>query len=65
MKELIIYLSIIFVLQKLEMVVTYNGGGFSTEEEQSLSSSSGDALNIFIIAVGDHIRKIKEDKMPK
>ena len=65
MKELIIYLSIIFVLQKFEMVATYNGGGFSAEAEQALSASSGDVLNEKIIAVGDHIRKIKEDKMPK
>ena len=46
-------------------MATYSGGGISAEEEQSLSSSSGDVLNEKIIAVGDHIRKIKEDKLPK
>ena len=46
-------------------MATYNGGGISAEEEQSLSLSSGDVLNEKIIAVGDHIRKIKEDRLPK
>ena len=45
--------------------MTYNGGGFSADEEKSLSSASGDVLNEKIAAVGDHIRKIKGEKASK
>ena len=45
--------------------MAYSGGGFSADEEKSLSSASGDIINEKIAAVGDHIRKIKGEKASK